>query len=404
MFLFSYDQRSCTYHTNSGNINENVNAPEVVWVGDDSYQHDAIQQAYYKGHLKGEADSWVRLTLDNGNWSGMIRSNDTIYVVEPASQYNDNSGSIIYRLADSDTDMPGSCASEDESMHNSLSRFASHLAKKDNFQPLLDQIETAAVGKELSLGLIADFEFFQRHGNNSANILQNLLNQIDGIYEEELGVSLRVGKIAVFSNSNDPFSDTINPSSLLNELNRLNSSGSNPVAGFGLTHLFTGKNLEGNVIGIAFLGTICRTGGGVGLSSDLTRNNKSMVLLTAHEIGHNFNAPHDNQSGACASTPFGFIMNPFVSTQLSLDFSSCSKSRMSPTMNAARCLTTPAPEEPTEPTPPTPPEEPTPPAPPEEPTDPTPDPAPTPDPDDIIQKIIAQIIKFFQDFLANLFK
>jgi hypothetical protein len=32
--------------------------------------------------------------------------------------------------------------------------------------------------------------------------------------------------------------------------------------------------------------------------------------IAAHELGHNFNAPHDGEAGACATTAQTFLMAP----------------------------------------------------------------------------------------------
>ncbi|MBI3301304.1 MAG: hypothetical protein HYZ72_04405, partial [Deltaproteobacteria bacterium] len=74
-------------------------------------------------------------------------------------------------------------------------------------------------------------------------------------------------------------------------------------------------------------------------SQDFTSTNKALILLTAHEIGHNFNAPHDNEAGSeCATTPFGFIMNPWLSIDLNLKFSTCSKNLIAPEVAGASCV------------------------------------------------------------------
>jgi hypothetical protein len=61
-------------------------------------------------------------------------------------------------------------------------------------------------------------------------------------------------------------------------------------------------------------------------------------LIAAHEIGHNFGAPHDGQLGSpCESEPETFLMAPTLNG--SDEFSSCSITQMQPVIAAANCIT-----------------------------------------------------------------
>jgi hypothetical protein len=105
----------------------------------------------------------------------------------------------------------------------------------------------------------------------------------------------------------------------------------------GLTHLFTGRNLDGNTVGIAYRDTLCRQEFGAGLTEINERGSWLESLIAAHEIGHNFGAPHDGESGACASTPQTFLMAPSLNG--SDEFSACSIAQIQPRVNNAQCLT-----------------------------------------------------------------
>jgi hypothetical protein len=67
-------------------------------------------------------------------------------------------------------------------------------------------------------------------------------------------------------------------------------------------HLFTGRELNGSTIGIARLGVICTIPNAYGLSQSLYGPFLGRrASLSAHEIGHNFNAAHCDQAGSlCA--------------------------------------------------------------------------------------------------------
>jgi len=145
------------------------------------------------------------------------------------------------------------------------------------------------------------------------------LNIVDGIFSNQVGVKLLLNGGERISGSGN-----INSSTLLEEFRQFVIQRGNP----GIAHLFTGRELDSSVAGIAYVGAICSANYGVGLS-EVGKNSRLPViggLIAAHEVGHNFGAPHDNQSGACASTPGNFLMNPSING--SDQFSSCSLTQM----------------------------------------------------------------------------
>src|SRR5690606_40314985 len=107
---------------------------------------------------------------------------------------------------------------------------------------------------------------------------------------------------------------------------------------YGLTHLFTGRDLDGTTVGIAYMDALCDARYGAGLTEVTTRGTWYESLIAAHEIGHNFGAVHDGEPGkACASTPSGqFLKSANVN---GIDtFSECSLSSMQPAIARASCI------------------------------------------------------------------
>jgi hypothetical protein len=104
-----------------------------------------------------------------------------------------------------------------------------------------------------------------------------------------------------------------------------------------MTHLFTGRDLEGNTIGLAYIGAVCDQRYGASLSESRDRGAWLDSLIAAHELGHSFGAAHDGV-GECAATPIGYLMSPSIAGWD--QFSQCSLNRMRATMSQATCLTT----------------------------------------------------------------
>jgi hypothetical protein len=154
-----------------------------------------------------------------------------------------------------------------------------------------------------------------------------------------VGVGLQINRTVVFAAADDPFTDTTLPGVLLGEVAFFRSEADGPVFGLDLTHLFTGRSLENDRVGLAYIGAVCDEAYGSVLSQDFSTLNRDAVLVAAHEIGHALGAPHDGEAGAgCAAEPEGYIMSPDSRRELGLQYSDCSKTQMASVISTAACL------------------------------------------------------------------
>src|SRR5262249_4400984 len=131
----------------------------------------------------------------------------------------------------------------------------------------------------------------------------------------------------------EPFTKTA-PEDLLSQVRQYRGSHAAQQA-TGATHLMTGRDLDGDTVGIAYMGSVCDSQSADSLS-DGAHSTLMSALITAHELGHNFNAPHDGEPGACASTPQTFLMAPKIN--FSDQFSSCSLDQINARIRTASCL------------------------------------------------------------------
>ncbi len=165
-----------------------------------------------------------------------------------------------------------------------------------------------------------DYEYFAIHGNNSNLRIESIFVQIGGIYRVQLGLDVEIVYQHVNTSPNDPYSNVTNSSNFLAEYRNYWNNNFSSVQR-DVAHLFTGRDMEGSVAGIAYIAVVCSGFSGYGISSDISLT--YAAVLTAHEIGHNLAAGHDN----CPNGGPVYVMCPVVST--STIFSDLSKQTIS---------------------------------------------------------------------------
>lgn len=147
----------------------------------------------------------------------------------------------------------------------------------------------------------ADFQFYQLNGSSQTSTIadiENVQNGINTVYERDCNITFQITQIIVRTSSGtNPYTSN-NSSTLLNQF-RSQWLNNHQSVHRDLAHLMTGRNVDGSVIGIAWLSAVC-TNNGFGLSqSRFTGNFNSRVALTAHEVGHNFSAEHCDGISNC---------------------------------------------------------------------------------------------------------
>jgi len=294
----------------------------------------------YRGKLAGFENSWVRVVVSDGKPSGLIWDGSELFAVErPGDNIAGADTAIIYRLADALV-APGSMTcGAGRDMTTGAAVYQSLAAE-------LSAVSALAEGavSEIDIGAVGDAEFAVIHGANAQQAILDRLNNVDGIFSSQVGVQINVPLVQVFTNSaatSYPFSDTVVADTLLAELAAYRASEANQNV-HGLTHLWTGKDIENgennnSTVGIAYTGGVGRGGGpvlcstqfGAGLSEG--RRPSGVIfdsLIAAHEIGHNFGASHDG-TAPCDSVDiaqFDYIMEPSLNG--SDQFSQCSLDQM----------------------------------------------------------------------------
>jgi len=285
----------------------------------------------YRGNLATAPDSWVRMTIVNEVPTGLIWDGQQVFAIDSVD------GDVsIYRLDDLSVTPDAFGCTLAEASNNAGQLFKTVVAEAS---ANVSQFKAPGAISQMDIGVISDSLFSADKGASTEAEMLTRMNNVDGIFSAQLGVQLNVTQIDIFSAGNDPFSGETFSNDLLDEVSDYRFSNSAQNAN-GLSHLFTGRDLDNNTVGIAygggFGGAICSRRYGSGLTQ-ATHSATFDSLIVAHELGHNFGSPHDGTQGsACESEEQDFLMAPSLNG--SDTFSACSIVQMQDDIDAASCI------------------------------------------------------------------
>jgi uncharacterized repeat protein (TIGR01451 family) len=308
----------------------------------------------FEGYLPGLTGSWVRVTRIGTRWVGVWFDGASYYGIESASALASANADaaaaapdslVVFRLADAVLDGP---VLTDDMVRPTLN--GEELAQMVAAELNTPATAAALATRRLAVGVVADAELAALDGASVTSNMLARINIVDGIFSSQVGIHIQAKSTTVLDATGLSYSGT-DSSMLLNSL-RDYRSGSATQQQAGLSHLMTGRDLDGQTVGIAFLSDASKGANGIALCSsrfsaslsEARRNVPYDALIAAHEMGHVFGAPHDGETNptanqACAAVPTSFLMAGTISN--SQTFSSCSLEQMAPVIELAKtqCLT-----------------------------------------------------------------
>ncbi|MCP3902639.1 MAG: hypothetical protein GY715_03300 [Planctomycetes bacterium] len=256
----------------------------------------------YRGHVTGYPGSTVTALMHDDKLTAHIELSPDLsqYVVQPASDFDADlpAGShVSFRAAD-------------------VSRLEQHCGVTDGPRELAPAPEQAGPAdgtgfEKVELAIDSDNEFFNDNGTVTAALfdVEGVLNTVEFVYERDTDITYEVTFIVLrTSDATDPYTATT-ADGLLCQFGAVWNSAPESAAKRDVAQLFTGKNLAGGTIGLAWNAVICNgVGFGCGSNQNLSYSIvetsfspvfDSRVSLSAHELGHNWNAPHCNGIVPC---------------------------------------------------------------------------------------------------------
>jgi hypothetical protein len=221
------------------------------------------------------------------------------------------------------------CDSHDEALH---AHPDSSLAAIDHNPTNLGVVTT----KIATLSTDADPEWYTLYGEQSNAEIERIVNAAEAIFLRDFGIRFRLVKQHTYTDRS-PYAST-RAEFLLSQFTNNGSNSENLAnspeeyaSDVDLKHLFTGKNLEGNTVGIAYIATACIVPQrAFGISQAVLYD--ATIGVFTHEISHNFGASHD-------SNATGTIMYPSISIPPATQFSPFSRDQIrSFLISGSRCF------------------------------------------------------------------
>jgi len=251
----------------------------------------------YRGIVRGMDGVDVRASFANGRLRALIHTPEGLIGIQPISDAGvvaNRSAHVVYRAANG-TGLTGrSCGTV-------------NVAVPGGGMPVGTPAAAGTGLRVCDLAIDADFSFFRRHASDviaTVQDIEDVINGVEPIYEvPEIGITYEIATVIVRTVSGTYTTSDAN-GLLCQFRSRWNGI---PESGIrrDTAHLFTGRDLNGSTVGVAFVGSVCnvianaamcsRFGNiGYGLSESLFlgATYSERVALTAHELAHNWNAQH----------------------------------------------------------------------------------------------------------------
>ena len=246
----------------------------------------------FKGVLAGREDIRGRFNLTDGGVEGVVYAPEGWVYVEPLQNYLSNAPAgelVVYSHADI---KPGEALKCGVSLPKRLQRGADQVTAQVGVAT-----STTPTNYVFDVATEADYEYVQAlGGSEEANReIEGILNQVEGVYQSELLLQLRISFQHAWGMEDDPYTAT-NASDLLDEFIEHWNANFAAKRDYDLAHIWTDRErTDLGIGGIAELAVVCNARSRSYALSAHQVAIPDKYVTPAHEIGHNFSAIHPNE-------------------------------------------------------------------------------------------------------------
>lgn len=180
--------------------------------------------------------------------------------------------------------------------------------------------KTQTRARIVTISTDADPEWYAKYGDASNAEIAAIINAAEAIFERQLGIRFALVRQHVYSGASTYTSTDASEllASFKNNPENPANLGYSPETfdvDVDVKHLFTGKDLKGNVIGLSYVGAICWSAkNAYGLTQNTSRDLNVTTFL--HEVAHTLGAAHDSSDPEGIMYPTLGIKRHFSTTSV----------------------------------------------------------------------------------------
>lgn len=245
----------------------------------------------FPGRAKGSRKTWQRVYTIKMTLNGSIVVRARVSSIPKSAARRGGCGAANDGISLGESVVP------DQHIHSSSADSSDQVVPSIGTE---EEPQTPALARVVTISTDADSEWYQRYGEQSNAVIASLINATEAIYNRQLGLRFRIVKQHVYADAS-PYGTT-DAGMLLSAFTRNAENAANLGIDpntfhqdVDLKHLFTGKDIDGSIIGIAYIGVLCAV---PTLSYGITQHymEAANAGIFAHELGHNFGAGHDSST------------------------------------------------------------------------------------------------------------